>query len=77
MEFQPQTRTGKFLVNVLEAWMGKSPEFALDKLKQMLVTKALRVKNEDGFLAALYSQKVLDETPSVFVRIQGFIFQVR
>ena len=68
MEFQPQTETGKRLVTILAAWMRESREFALNKLKRLFLTNSVKVKNEDGFVAALYGQNVLDQTPSLLVQ---------
>ena len=73
MEIQLQTETGKFVAFALGTWMRKSPELAVDRLKRLFLTNSLKVKNEDGFVAALYGQNVLDETPSVLVQAQVLI----
>lgn len=59
MEFQPPSENGKHLTAVLENWLKKSPEWAVDKLKRMFIANSLKVKNEDAFVGALYGQILL------------------
>ena len=67
MDFQPQTETGKLLCTVLSNWLKKSPESVIDKLRRLFLMNSLKVKNDDGFITALYGQNILDETPSALV----------
>lgn len=74
MEFEPKSEIGKSVLTVLDDWMKKSPDWALDKLKRIFITNSPQVANEDEFLAALYGQNILDETPPVLVRLQTLIY---
>ena len=67
MNFQPQSEGGKRLFSFLANWIKKSPEFAVDKIKRIFLTFSVDLKNRDGFVAALYGQNVLDESPPVLV----------
>ena len=69
MELDPQSENGKRLLAILLRWVTQSPEFAVDKLKRMFLTYSLSVKNEDGFLAVLYGQNVLDNSPLNLVQL--------
>ena len=70
MNLQPQTENGRRLANVVSNWIKLSPEFAVDKLKRMLLTYSLELKNKDGFVGVLYGQNVLDESPPILVKIE-------
>ena len=69
MDLLLQSQEGKRLFVVLAEWMEKSPELVVDELKQLLLADSLKVKNDDGVLAALYTQKILKESPSVLVQV--------
>ena len=70
MEFKPTSETGIGLLAVLKKWMDQSPEFAVDKLKRVFLRYSLQVQSEDRFVTLLYSQSVLDESPSALVKFR-------
>ena len=63
-----QTETGKRLHEILAHRMIQAPESVLDKLKRVFVGLSIDMENEDKFIAALYGQQVLDESPLILVR---------
>ena len=68
-----QSENAKRLHAILTSWMkNKASEPALDKLKRAFIGLSPEIENEDSFLAVLYGQGVLDESPLNLVWFQNF-----
>ena len=67
-ELEPQTESGRRLLEFLSDWMRNYHGPALDKLKRKLPMYSTHVKNEDAFVLALHEQSLLEESPVVLVK---------
>ena len=72
MELHPKSENGIRLHTLLESWT-KSSYLEMDKVKRLLIMFASKVVNADSFIAAMYGQKVLDETPLSLVSEQKYL----
>ena len=77
MEFKLQSENGKRLSSVLANWKSKSPELVVDRLKRFFLAYSMKVKNEDGLVAVLYGQNVVDEPPPRMVYFQVCLLSSR